>query len=310
MRDSGKPVLTVKKLHKDFKEIKALGGIDMSIDKAGVYGFLGPNGAGKTTTFKLISALLSPTSGSVEICGVDPHGNTKKAMKHLGVLFDAPSYYPYLTGEENIEVFARWSGRKDKKRIRDLLSMVGLHSAMKRKVEGYSWGMKRRLGIAAALLDEPDLLLLDEPTNGLDPSGIADMRKLIPELAYSHNCAVLLSSHRMDEVDQICEKIMIINQGKIVASGAISELSSSQPLLEIVCEDAGRAKQLLSETLGVDRIEFLGAGRIRIEMKDFTSSEINKLLIESGIEVQQILEKRESLEEIFFRMTGSRSNDE
>ncbi len=310
MKNKGPSILSIEKLHKDFRDIRALRGIDISLDKAGVYGFLGPNGAGKTTTFKIVSGLLSPTSGSVKICGVDVLHDTRKAMRHLGVLFDSHAYYPYLSGEENLEVFARWSGKTGKRKISDLLSMVGLERSMKRKVEGYSWGMKRRLGIAAALLDDPDLLLLDEPTNGLDPSGIADVRELIPRLAYDNGCTVMLSSHRMEEVDQICESITIIHSGKIVASGTIGELSRVEPIVEIVCDNTDAAKELLCRSNDVDGIEDAGTGRIRINAARIRASEINRILLDNGIEVQQVVEKRESLEEIFFRLTGTRGDDE
>ncbi|MBN2185554.1 MAG: ABC transporter ATP-binding protein [Candidatus Krumholzibacteriota bacterium] len=309
MMNTGQPILSIEKLHKDFRDTKALKGIDVSLDKAGVYGFLGPNGAGKTTTFKIVSGLLAPTSGSVRICGVDVVHDTRDAMRHLGVLFDSPAYYPYLSGEENLEVFARWSGRKGKRKISDLLSMVGLGKSMKRKVEGYSWGMKRRLGIAAALLDDPDLLLLDEPTNGLDPSGIAEVRELIPGLAYENGCTVMLSSHRMEEVDQICESITIIHDGKIVASGSVEGLSRAEPFVEIMCDDTDAAKELLRRSSDVDVVEDAGPGRIRIYSARIGASAINRILLGNGIEVRQFAEKRESLEEIFFRLTGESDND-
>ncbi|MBN2072211.1 MAG: ABC transporter ATP-binding protein [Candidatus Krumholzibacteriota bacterium] len=310
MNNNDVPILSIRQLRKNFGDVQALGGIDLTLDGAGVYGFLGPNGAGKTTTFKLISGLLSPTSGSIRLCGIDLHDGASRAMKHLGVLLDSPAYYPYLTGEENLEVFARWSGKRDDRKIRDLLCMVGLDNAAKRKVGGYSWGMKRRLGIAAALMDDPGLLLLDEPTNGLDPSGIADIRKLIPRLAYDNKCAVFLSSHRMEEVDQICEKITIINKGEIIAAGSVGELSRAEPYLEVTVNNAAEAKEILLRSPGIKGVEHLGAGRVRIDTGGISPPEINRVLIGGGMEVRQILEKRESLEEIFFRLTGMTGNDE
>ncbi len=302
---NGQPILSVKGLHKDFRDVTALDGIDIRLEKAGVYGFLGPNGAGKTTTFKIICGLLFPTSGAVSVCGSDVISDRKSALSHLGVLFDSPAYYPYLSGEENLEVFARWSGIGDKGRIRELLSMVGLGKAIKRKVEGYSWGMKRRLGIAAALLNDPDLLLLDEPTNGLDPSGIAEMRELIPSLASENGCTVMLSSHRMEEISQICGEIIIIHEGKIAASGSVEELSRTGSYIEIICDDAEAAIKLLSRSDGVERVEGAGAGMVRVFSAGIGSSAINRILLGEGLEVRQIAEKREDLEQIFFRLTES-----
>ncbi len=303
-------ILSIRKLRKDFGRVEALKEIDITIDKPGVYGFLGPNGAGKTTTFKLVSGLLAPTSGTIRICGIDVHRDTNSAMKHLGVLFDVPSYYPYMTGRDNLEVFARWSGRNLSTQILELLSMVGLENAMTKKVGEYSWGMKRRLGIAAALLGDPELVLLDEPTNGLDPAGIADIRNLLPGLAHDHGRTVLLSSHRMEEVDQICDHVTIINRGEIIASGSVAELSKAEPVVEIVCDDADSAKALLSRYDGIDDIEMTGAGSLRILAPGMSAAVINRILIEGGIQVRQVLEKRESLEETFFRLTGTHCNDE
>lgn len=303
-------VLSVRKLVKNFRNVEAVRGIDITLIKPGVYGFLGPNGAGKTTTFKLISGLLKPTSGTIEICGLDVGADSSRAMSELGILFDSPAYYPYLTGRENLEVFARWIGRDLSDRIGELLEMVGLSKAYSRKTGEYSWGMKRRLGIAAALLSDPKLLIMDEPTNGLDPAGIADIRRLLPDLAYGQGRVVLLSSHRMEEVDQICDQIMIINEGEIVASGSRSELSSSKPVVEVVCDDAAQAISLLSKIQGIDGIEQTGPGRIRLLAPGLPAAAVNSVLVENGITVNQVMEMVESLEDIFFRLTGNKNDEE
>lgn len=304
------PVLSISRLRKVFKKVEALKGIDMLIEGPGVYGFLGPNGAGKTTTFKLVGGLLRPTAGSIRICGHDIRNETTKAVENIGVLFDAPAYYPYLTGRENLEVFAAWSGEPFAAGIGRLLSLVGLDKAEGRKVSEYSWGMKRRLGIAAGLLSDPKLLLLDEPTNGLDPAGIADVRKLLPELAYEHGRTVLLSSHRMEEVDQICDKVTIISNGSIVASGTPWELSRGEPWIEVVCSDPVSARGLLENMQGVSRIERNGNDRLRILTKDLSPARINAVLVENGIDVDEVARKKESLEDIFFRLTRAGGDDE
>ncbi len=305
-----KEILGVAGLGKRFGRVEALRGIDISLSRPGVYGFLGPNGAGKTTTFKIIAGLLRPTSGSVSICGIDVHENTREAMRNIGILFDAPAYYPYLSGRDNLEVFARWSGRKAGDGIGELLEKVGLAKAGTKKVGEYSWGMKRRLGIAAALLGDPPLIIMDEPTNGLDPAGIAEIRRLLPELAYRLGRVILFSSHRMDEVDQVCDRMMIIKGGEIIASGTTDELSRAEPVVEIVCSDTDRAARILSGTSGIEKMDRTGPDRLRILTPGMRAAAINSLLIEAGVEVRQVMESKESLEDIFFRLTGTGQDDQ
>lgn len=309
MADNGTAMLKVEKLEKRFGQVHALKGIDIVLEKPGVYGFLGPNGAGKTTMFKLIGGLLRPTSGRILIGGIDVRAETAKAVSRLGILFDQPAYYPYLTGRENLTVFNRWMGREDQDGADRLLDMVGLGGAGGRKVGGYSWGMKRRLGIAAALLGDPSILLLDEPTNGLDPAGIADMRKLLPHLAWKEGKTVLLSSHRMEEVSQICDHVTIIDKGEIAASGTPAELSTGQPWIEIESPDVDRAVSLLQESGMADEIKRKSAAVIEVLAAGKTASAVNTLLVENGIEVTGVREKRESLEDIFFRLTGGGDDD-
>jgi len=231
-------------------------------------------------------------------------------MSSLGILFDTPAFYPYLTGRENLLVISRWIGRDCRQKITELLSMVGLDNAEKRHVSGYSWGMKQRLGLAAALLSDPALLLLDEPTNGLDPGGIADVRRLLPKLAYEQGRTVMLSSHRMDEVEQICDQVTIINQGTIIASGSPAELASGDSSIEIHCADIEAARRVLSEIGGIETVEQTGAGRLRVVAPGIPAGTINRLLIERGVTVDQVLDRRESLEDVFFRLTGTKNNEQ
>ncbi len=305
-----KEILRVSGLVKRFGRVEALKGIDISLTRPGVYGFLGPNGAGKTTAFKVITGLLRPTSGSVGICGVDIRANTRDAVRNIGILFDSPAYYPYLSGRDNLEVFARWSGLRAGAGTEELLRKTGLEKAVDKKVGEYSWGMKRRLGIAAALLGDPPLIIMDEPTNGLDPAGIAEIKRLMPELAHERGRVILFSSHRMDEVDQVCDSLMIINGGEIVASGTTEELSRAERVVEITCSDAEKAVNIISGMSGIDRIERTGADRLRVRAPGSPAGAINGALVEAGIEVRRIAESKESLEDIFFRLTGTGFNGE
>jgi ABC-2 type transport system ATP-binding protein len=307
--EKNNPILVVENLRKDFGSITALGGIDILLEEPGVYGFLGPNGAGKTTTFKLICALLRPTAGRILVDGVDVHTDTRKAVGKLGILFDATGYYPYLTGRENLQAVACWLGTVPPGAIGDLLSLVGLGDAADRRVSGYSWGMKQRLGMAAALLSDPRLVLLDEPTNGLDPAGIADVRRMLPRMAYDQGRTVFLSSHRMEEVEQVCDHVTIIHKGEIVASGRPDELASERRWIEIDCGSATQAEGILKRIDGIQSVERTGGNRIRILTGAITAGRINQMLIEGGIGVERVVERRESLEETFFRLTGEGENE-
>jgi ABC-2 type transport system ATP-binding protein len=222
------PVLELRELRKRYGRTTALDGIDLSLEGPGVYGFLGPNGAGKTTTFKLICGLLRPTSGAVFVDGDNIRTAPLRVLSKLGVQFDGPVFYPHLTGRENLRVIARWLGRDLDRRIERLLDLVELTGAADRRTGGYSFGMQRRLGLAAALLSDPGLLLLDEPTSGLDPGGIADVRKLLPRLAGEQGRCVFLSSHRIEELEQVCDRVFIIHRGRIVAAGGIDQLLVDQ----------------------------------------------------------------------------------
>ncbi len=303
------PILEVENLHRTFGGTVALSGINLALAKPGVYGFLGPNGAGKTTTFKLITALLRPTSGRVLIDGIDVQENPRTAAAKVGVLFDSPAFYPYLSGQENLQVISRWLGHEDLSKISDLLSLVGLTDTAHRKVGGYSWGMKQRLGLAAALLSDPQLVLLDEPTNGLDPGGIADIRRLLPKMAHEQGRTVMLSSHRMDEVEQVCDQVTIIHRGRIVADGTPAELAAGDRRIEITCADPDAVGNLLRRDMGITKIERVGGNRLRFVSPNINSGKINRLLIENGMVIEQVVEKRESLEDVFFRLTGMAEHD-
>ncbi len=234
-----KPILQVESLSKSFGEVKALRGISFSLDETAVYGFLGPNGAGKTTTFKIICNLISPQGGRVLIDGMDVREKNSRALNRVGVQFDSPAFYPYLSGRDNIRVMGKWLGGVSEERIGELLEMVGLEDASERKVAGYSRGMKQRLGIASAMLSRPRLVLMDEPTGGLDPAGIAYIRGLLPTLAREHGCTVILSSHRLDDVEKICDHLIIIHRGEIAASGRKSELAGEGSLEKLFFDITG-----------------------------------------------------------------------
>ena len=301
-------VLEIEDLSKDFSGTRALNKINLILDSPGVYGFLGPNGAGKTTTFKLICSLLKPTTGRILIDGKDVQKETGAAMSSLGVQFDSPAFYPGLTGAENLNVISKWLKRGNTQDIQQLLSFAGLNEAGSKKVNEYSWGMKQRLGFASALLPDPKLVLLDEPTNGLDPSGIAYVRELLPKLAHEQGRTVFLASHRMEEVEQVCDKVIIVHEGTIIASGSPFELTTGE-IVELVCDNPRSVIELLKKLDNVNDVTLLPNGKIQIIASDLETGKLNQFLIENSVFVKEINEKRESLESVFLRLTKGNKNE-
>ncbi|NPA26931.1 MAG: ABC transporter ATP-binding protein [Chloroflexi bacterium] len=228
------PVLHLEKLTKDYGSVRAVDGLDLDVYPGECFGFLGPNGAGKTTTIGMILGLLWPTRGRVEVFGQEVTPMRTAALRQVGALVGAPGFYPYLSGRANLRLLARLYPQVGAARIDEVLALVGLDaSAARRKVKTYSTGMKQRLGLAAALLHEPKLLILDEPTNGLDPIGMAEMRRLLRELA-AQGVTIFLSSHLLHEVEQICDRVAILHRGRIVAQGPVAELLAQRRDLEEV----------------------------------------------------------------------------
>lgn len=224
------PAIECLKLTKKYESFLAVDNLDLVVEKGQIHGFLGPNGAGKTTTIRMITGLIHPTSGTVRICGVDIQKYFYEAVKKIGVMLESPGFYPYLSAFQNLKILAEYSELTDfSKRIDEVLKIVGLSERTKDKVSTYSRGMLQRLGIAQALLSDPEILILDEPTNGLDPAGIFEIRALITQLSIYENKTIFLSSHLLREVESICNKVVIINNGKIIGGGHMEELIKTNP---------------------------------------------------------------------------------
>lgn len=209
--------------------------LHLQVPKGCVYGFLGPNGAGKTTTLKLILGLIQPTEGSIRILGSTVTGkNRLELLKHTGSLIESPGYYGHLTGQENLEIIAKYKGDILPQDIENVLHTVRLFEQKDKKVKHYSLGMKQRLGIAMALLGDPEILILDEPTNGLDPAGIQEIREFIKALPSSRQMTVILSSHLLSEIEQMADHVGIIHQGELIYQGPLAELEKNGDNLEEV----------------------------------------------------------------------------
>lgn len=286
-----------------FGSLTAVDGIDLAVPRGCVYGFLGPNGAGKTTTLRLLLGLIHPHAGRVRILGDEMPKHRLAVLRRTGALVETPSLYPHLTGRENLEVTRRLIEGK-RARVQEVLQLVRLEEAADRLVKGYSLGMRQRLGLALALLGEPDLLILDEPTNGLDPAGIREMRAFIRSVPQEMGATVLLASHLLSEVEQVATHIGIIHRGKMVFQGTKEALQAQlREYLSIGVECPDEAEQFLTisgwtvRRNGSDRLHVPVSGRSEAAM-------INRQLIDSGHNVFDLHLERASLEDIFIKMTG------
>nr|MBN1228795.1 ABC transporter ATP-binding protein [Anaerolineae bacterium] len=283
------------------KQVRAVHNVTLAIPPGLVYGFLGPNGAGKTTTIRMIMSLIRPTSGTVSVFGKDVL-RRHDILKRVGSLVEDATFYTFLSGRKNLEVLARTGDEFNPARIADLLGRVGLADDADRKVKGYSTGMKQRLGLAAALLNDPDLVILDEPTNGLDPAGIQEMRHFIRSLAHTHGKTVFLSSHLLTEVEQVCDRVAIIDQGEIVREGVVSELLSSKLELRVEANPLDKAAELLQEHHAVTRNDTW----LSLEAAREATPAIIKRLVDAGIAVYEVSIRRQTLEDYFLAATGNK----
>ena len=278
----------------------AVDGLDLVVRRGEVYGFLGPNGAGKTTTLRMLLGLIRPTAGTANVAGAAP--GTPDSLTKVGAIVEAPAFYPYMTGYDNLRLLAIYCG-VPVKRVDSALDAVELTPRARHKFSTYSMGMKQRLGIAAALIKEPEVLILDEPTNGLDPQGMADVRNLIIELGKGER-TVLVSSHLLGEVEQMCTRIGVIRKGKLVAEGTIDELRGKATLV-IRAQPADEAMAVLAAECGSDKVTVTNDGAFGLSVDPARAAELNRRLVQAGIDVSELHESERSLEDVFMELTGT-----
>jgi ABC-type multidrug transport system ATPase subunit len=279
------------------ERILAVDRLALQVRRGEVYGFLGPNGAGKTTTLRMLLGLVRPTSGSALVLGARP--GSPPSLARVGALIETPAFYPFLSGRDNLRVLARYAGAPEA-RIEPVLEEVDLATRGSDRFGTYSLGMKQRLGIAAALLKDPELLILDEPTNGMDPAGMAEMRTFIRELGRGRR-TVLLSSHLMAEVEQIADRVGVISRGKLVAEGTVEELRGREGLW-IRAEPLEKAERVVGDLPAVEQVSRLDGG-LRIAVDPAAAAAINRKLVEAGIAVGELRHERASLEKVFLELT-------
>jgi ABC-2 type transport system ATP-binding protein len=297
----------VRGLVKRYGEIVAVGGVDLTVRTGDVYGYLGPNGAGKTTSLRMMLGLIRPTAGTVRLFGRDPQV-TVHALEGVAGFVEAPTFYPYLSGRRNLELLAAFDGDGAASRIDGALELVELTHRQRDKVGGYSHGMRQRLGIAAALLRAPKLLLLDEPTTGLDPGGMRDMRILIRRLA-GEGITIVLSSHILTEVEEVCNRVAIVRSGRIVYEGEIADLKrAAGTTYTLSTTDDQRAVAVCRAQPGIEDVR-VEKHRIAFTADDGAVTELSQALVEAGALIRALTPQSATLEDLFFSLVEDEGAD-
>jgi ABC-2 type transport system ATP-binding protein len=295
------PVLRTDSLTKKYRGRTVVDGLSLTVDRGDVFGFLGQNGAGKSTTIRMILGLVRPTSGSVQVLGHDMSRRPRKALQRVGAIIEAPAFYDNFSGRQNLRMLAAMSGGVAAKRIEAVLELVGLRARAGDAVRVYSHGMRQRLGIAQALLPHPELIILDEPTDGLDPQGLSEVRDLIRRLRDEMQLTVILSSHLLHEVEQICNRVAIIDGGRLLYQGEVQNLVRSGQCVRLKVDRNQEAFEFLTERqLEISRN---GDQFLYLQLPDDEIPDINALLVRQGFRVMEIASQRESLEQVFLRLT-------
>ena len=287
----------------------ALDDVSLEIGDGGVTGLIGPNGAGKSTLIKIITGLVWPTEGFVLVDGFDAHREHTQAMRRIGAIIEWPAFIPDLTARQNLDIFSGGHGARYRAKRAEILRFMELDSALERRVGTFSTGMRQRLGITLALLPESEFIILDEPTNGLDPAGIVEIRQIIREYNRKFGVSVMVSSHLLSEVEQICDHLILIDDGKLKAWGEIGELlGEDRPELILEVDRPAEAAELLrkcaeSGALPLGPVETADSGRLRLALGEAAPGAVNRLLVEAGFEVTHLARERRGLESFFLRQT-------
>jgi ABC-2 type transport system ATP-binding protein len=296
------PPVEARGLVKRYGDVIAVDDVDLTVQAGDVYGYLGPNGAGKTTVLRMLLGLIQPTAGEVRLFGRDPLRVGAAALDGVAGFVEAPRFYPYLSGRKNLELLAALDGHEAAGRIEEALDVVELTARQRHRVGGYSHGMRQRLGVAAALIRDPRLLLLDEPATGLDPAGMRDMRALVARLSLA-GTTVLLSSHLLAEVEELCNRVAIVRSGRIVFEGALDDLKrTAGGEWRLRTTDDARAADVCRAQRGVTgvRVEPL---EIRFEATEEAAAALSVALVEAGLAIRALAPHTATLEDLFFRLT-------
>ncbi len=301
---SGDTVLRTRNLSKQYGKRLAVDELNLDVRRGEIFGFLGPNGAGKTTTIRMMLGLIAPTGGSVEILGKDIATHRAQILPRVGALVEMPALYLYLSGRNNLVAVGDAMGGVPKTRIEEVLELVGMQNRQKDRVRTYSLGMKQRLGVAMALLQDPDVLVLDEPANGLDPAGIVEMRDLMHRLS-AEGKTVFISSHQLPEVQQICTRVCIINLGKLVTESTIEDLTNGRGEFAVTLERAQEALALVQAQTWGRSARLDNNGALISPAPGDRGRDLNIFLVQAGFAPDTITQATQDLEEVFLRLTGN-----
>jgi len=297
-------IIEVRGLTKKFKNITAVNNLDLNVYRGDVFGFLGPNGAGKSTTIRMLLSLIKPTSGSIKIFGYSIKEKREEILRKVGAIVEKPDFYLYLSAYKNLEIFGKLSGADvSKKKIMEMLELVGLSKRANSKVKTYSHGMKQRLGLAQALLHDPELIILDEPTTGLDPQGMKEIRELILYLSRTKNKTVFLSSHILREVELIATRMIIINKGSAQVEGTVNDLLNMDKLtVTFEVDKIDTAKTIIQDSAWKEKLVSSTNRELSFELIYNDIPALNKFFVENGFSVSSIIPVR-SLENFFLKIT-------
>ena len=295
-----KTILSIKNLHKKYNSVHAVNNVSLDIQKGNVYGILGPNGSGKSTTLGIVLNVVNKTSGEYSWFGGTMQ--THEALKKVGAIIERPNFYPYMTARENLELVCKIKNINYSK-VHEKLELVGLLERENSKFSTFSLGMKQRLAIASALLNDPEILILDEPTNGLDPQGIHQIRDIIKLIA-SQGTTILLASHLLDEVEKVCTHVLVLQKGKILYSGSVNGMTNNEDFFELNSENNEILKNVLQKHDAIDKI-VEEDGKILVYPKKFIeASDLNRYLFENNILLTHLVKRKHSLEEQFLELTS------
>ena len=295
-------ILSLKNLDKKFGRVHAVNNLSFDIQKGNVYGILGPNGSGKSTTLGIILNVVNKTSG--EFSWFDGNLSTHQALKKVGAIIERPNFYPYMTAIQNLSLICKIKDISTEK-INEKLMIVNLFERRNSKFKTYSLGMKQRLAIASALLNNPEILILDEPTNGLDPQGIHEIREIIQKIA-KNGTTILLASHLLDEVEKVCSHVVVIREGVKLYSGRVDEMSASHGLFELnTNEPKNKLISILNNNSNIGSVKEEGDLIVAHLTKEMEASEINNYLFKNGITVSHLVKRKPSLEEQFLDLTNN-----
>lgn len=297
-------ILTVKNLTKKFGYLTAVKNLSFTIEKGNVYGILGPNGSGKSTTLGIVLNVVNKTNG--DFSWFDGNVNTHQALKKVGAIIERPNFYPYMTAVQNLKLVCKIK-EVSLEKIEEKLELVGLLDRKNSKFKTYSLGMKQRLAIASALLNDPDILILDEPTNGLDPQGIHQIREIIKKIA-AQGTTILLASHLLDEVEKVCSHVVILRKGEKLYAGRVDDMLASHGFFELKTDEVTILKKFLENNDDFDSFKEENGVVTGFPNKEISAKELNKELFNNGIILSHLVKRKESLEEQFLELTKNQSN--